>query len=313
MNKDNQNYIVENYPRISLIDEPMKKHSTFGVGGLAKVLLLPKKETEIVSILKYCNHKKIQTCFIGSGSNLLFSDEGFDGIIISLKKTFKNLEVFDNGHIIAGSGVILVKMVTKAISKNIKGLESLSGVPGTLGGALYMNAGAYGAEISNYFISAKFLNMDGEEKIITNKDVDFSYRKSNFPKDYILVEAEFKCNKGDIEEIVKNKSKFSKSRRESQPLQYRSAGSIFKNPSSDLAAGYLIDNAGLKGIKKGNAMISEKHANFIVNLGGASSNDVIHLIRLIKKEVDKKFKINLGLEIKLVGFKASLIKDICYV
>ena len=99
MNKDNQNYIVENYPSISLIDEPMKKHSTFGVGGLAKVLLLPKKETEIVSILKYCNHKKIQTCFIGSGSNLLFSDEGFDGVIISLKRAFKNLEISDNGNI----------------------------------------------------------------------------------------------------------------------------------------------------------------------------------------------------------------------
>jgi len=313
MNRKQQDYIVKTYPDITYVNEPMKKHSTFGIGGCAKIFLLPRNQSEIKKILKYSKENNIKIFFIGSGSNLLFSDEGFDGIIISLKKTFKNLEVFDNGHIIAGSGVILVKMVTKAISKNIKGLESLAGVPGTLGGALYMNAGAYGAEISNYFISAKFLNMDGEEKVITNKDVDFSYRKSNFPKDYILVEAEFKCNKGDIEEIVKNKSKFSKSRRESQPLQYRSAGSIFKNPSSDLAAGYLIDNAGLKGIKKGNAMISEKHANFIVNLGGASSNDVIHLIRLIKKEVDKKFKINLDLEVKLIGFKASLIKDICYV
>ena len=166
MNKDNQNYIVENYPSISLIDEPMKKHSTFGVGGLAKVLLLPKKETEIVSILKYCNHKKIQTCFIGSGSNLLFSDEGFDGVIISLKRAFKNLEISDNGNIRAGSGVILVKMVKEAIKKNIKGLESLSGVPGTLGGALYMNAGAYGAEISNYFISARLLDINGNKLTI---------------------------------------------------------------------------------------------------------------------------------------------------
>ena len=174
MNKDNQDYILKNYPNISFIDEPMKKHSTFGVGGLAKVLLLPRKEMEIVNILKYCNHKKIETCFIGSGSNLLFSDEGFDGVIISLKKAFKDLEVSDSGDIRVGSGVILVKMVREAIKKNIKGLESLSGVPGTLGGALYMNAGAYGAEISNYFVSAKLLDINGDKVVLTDKDVSFS-------------------------------------------------------------------------------------------------------------------------------------------
>jgi len=310
MNKDNQNYIVENYPRISLIDEPMKKHSTFGVGGLAKVLLLPKKETEIVSILKYCNHKKIQTCFIGSGSNLLFSDEGFDGVIISLKRAFKNLEISDNGNIRAGSGVILVKMVKEAIKKNIKGLESLSGVPGTLGGALYMNAGAYGAEISNYFISAKLLNTNGDKIILTSKDVNFSYRNSTFPDNHILVEASFKCEKGDMNKILTNKNKFSKSRRDNQPLRYRSAGSVFKNPSLETAAGYLIDQTGLKGIQKGGAMISKKHANFIINLGDASSKDIMYLIKLIRKEVMKKFKINLELEIKLLGFKEDILKDI---
>ena len=310
MNKDNQNYIVENYPSISLIDEPMKKHSTFGVGGLAKVLLLPKKETEIVSILKYCNHKKIQTCFIGSGSNLLFSDEGFDGVIISLKRAFKNLEISDNGNIKAGSGVILVKMVREAIKKNIKGLESLSGVPGTLGGALYMNAGAYGAEISNYFISANLLNTNGDKIVLTSKDVNFSYRNSTFPDNHILVEASFKCEKGDINKILTNKNKFSKSRRDNQPLRYRSAGSVFKNPSLETAAGYLIDQTGLKGIQKGGAMISKKHANFIINLGDASSKDIMYLIKLIRKEVMKKFKINLELEIKLLGFKKNILSDI---
>ena len=309
MNKDSQDYIMKNYPNISFINESMKKHSTFGVGGLAKVLLLPKKETEIVSILKYCNYKKIRTCFIGSGSNLLFSDEGFDGVIISLKKAFKNLEVSDNGDIRVGSGVILVKMVREAIKKNIKGLESLSGVPGTLGGALYMNAGAYGAEISNYFVSAKLLDINGDKVVLTSKDVSFSYRNSTFPNNHILVEASFKCEKGDIDKILANKNKFSKSRRDNQPLRYPSAGSVFKNPSLEIAAGYLIDQAGLKGIKKGGAMISEKHANFIVNLGDASSKDILYLIKLIKKRVLKKFKTNLELEIKLLGFKKNILKD----
>ena len=312
MNREQQDYIIRNYPDIAYMNEPMSKHSTFGIGGAAKIFLLPNNENEIKQVLKYSKKNKIKIFFAGSGSNVLFSDHGFDGIIISLKKTFKHLEIFDSGHIIAGSGVILVKMVTKAINKNIKGLESLAGVPGTLGGALYMNAGAYGSEISNYFISARFLNMDGEEKIITNQEAQFSYRKSSFPKDYILIEAEFKCNKGDITEIIKNKKQFSKSRKNSQPLQYRSAGSVFKNPSSKLAAGYLIDNAGLKGVKKGDAMISDKHANFIVNKGKASSDDVVYLIQLIRKKVSEKFKINLDLEIKLVGFNNKALEGMCY-
>tara|TARA_Y100000996_G_scaffold146007_2_gene112394 strand:+ start:490 stop:1431 length:942 start_codon:yes stop_codon:yes gene_type:complete len=313
MNANQQEYIMRNYPEIAYLNEPLKKHSTFGIGGYAKVFLLPNNKKQIKEILRYSKKNNIKIFFIGSGSNLLFSDDGFDGIIISLKKTFKNLEIDDSGRIVAGSGVILVKMVTKAINKNIKGLETLSGVPGTLGGALYMNAGAYGSEISNYFISAKFLNMNGDEFIITNKDVAFSYRKSNFPKDCILIEAEFNCKTGDSQKIKDNKNKFSKSRKNSQPLQYRSAGSVFKNPSSDIAAGYLIDQSGLKGTKMGDALISEKHANFIVNLGSASSEDVIYLIKLIKKKVLEKFKISLELEIKLIGFSESLIKDVCHV
>ena len=313
MNANQQDYIMRKYPEIAYLNEPLKKHSTFGIGGYAKVFLLPNNKQQIKEILRYSKKNNIKIFFIGSGSNLLFSDDGFDGIIISLKKTFKNLEIDESGRIVAGSGVILVKMVTKAINKNIKGLETLSGVPGTLGGALYMNAGAYGSEISNYFISAKFLDMNGDEFIIKNKDVAFSYRKSNFPKDCILTEAEFKCKIGDLGKIKENKNKFSKSRKNSQPLQYRSAGSIFKNPSSDMAAGYLIDQSGLKGTKKGDALISEKHANFIVNLGSASSEDVIYLIKLIKDKVLEKFKITLELEIKLIGFKESLVKEICHV
>ena len=310
MKREQQNYILEKFPTMAKIDEPMKKHSSFGIGGKAKILFLPQKKEDLKFILKYSVKNKIDTFFMGSGSNILMSDKGFDGILISLKRSFKNIVFNDNGEIVAGSGVMLRRMVKEAIDKNLKGLESLAGVPGTLGGALYMNAGAYGAEISNYFLSARIINMNGEEIELTKNDVKFSYRKSTFPKDCILIEARFKFDKGDIEKIKNNKNKFSNSRVENQPLNFRSAGSIFKNPSSSLAAGYLIDQAGLKGCRKGGAMISDKHANFIVNLGKAESSDVIYLIKKIQDKVFAEFNVNLNLEIKLVGFEKKVLIEL---
>ena len=310
MKIEQQNYILEKFPTMAKIDEPMKKHSSFGIGGKAKILFLPQKKEDLKFILKYSVKNKIDTFFMGSGSNILMSDKGFDGILISLKRSFKNIVFNNNGEIVAGSGVMLRRMVKEAIDKNLKGLESLAGVPGTLGGALYMNAGAYGAEISNYFLSARIINMNGEEIELTKNDVKFSYRKSTFPKDCILIEARFKFDKGDIEKIKNNKNKFSNSRVENQPLNFRSAGSIFKNPSSSLAAGYLIDQAGLKGCRRGGAMISDKHANFIVNLGKAESSDVIYLIKKIQDKVFAEFNVNLNLEIKLVGFEKKVLIEL---
>ena len=310
MNKEHQKYIKDNFSEISFINEPMKKHSTFGIGGNAKVFILPQKLIEIKNILKYSSKYDIKVIFTGSGSNLLVSDRGFDGIIISLKKTFKKLLFLDDGYIVVESGVMLGNMVKEAIKRNIEGFESLVGVPGTVGGALYMNAGAYGTEISKYFVSARVVNKKGEEKTLTKSDIQFFYRKSTFSKDDLLIEAKLKYKKGDIKKIEKMKKKFSDSRKNNQPLKFRSAGSIFKNPSTEVAAGYLIDKAGLKGVKKGNAMISPKHANFIVNLGKASSDDVLYLIRYIKREIAKEYKILLELEIKLIGFSENEIQGL---
>ena len=164
-----------------------------------------------------------------------------------------------------------------------------------------MNAGAFGAEISNNFISAKTVNENGEIKNYNKKQISFSYRKSSFPKNEILIKSTFRCIKGDSKKINIKKMQTSKDRKNKQPLKYRSAGSIFKNPKGEFSAGYLIDKTGLKGKKIGNAQMSEKHANFIINLGGAKSDDVMQLIKLIKIEVYNKFKINLELEIKLIG------------
>ena len=293
-----------------LFNEPLKKHTTFGVGGLASIFIYPSSIDDLKKILKYSFKNNIKIFFMGSGSNMLISDDGFNGIVICLRKSFKNFDYNDSFETIAGTGVMLGQMVRTLTKNSVKGLESLIGVPGTLGGALIMNAGAYGSEISNYLVSIKCITLEGNEKIYMKEDLEFSYRYSNIPKNEVVVEAKFQFQTGDINEIKINKDKASQSRRNNQPLQYRSAGSIFKNPKSGMAAGYLIDQARLKGLKKGDAEISTKHANFIINHGSATSENILDLIKIIKSEVYKKFKVKLDLEVKLMGFKKEQIEEI---
>lgn len=293
-----------------LINEPMKKHTTFGIGGPASAYIYPKDKQELISILRIANREKIQVFFTGSGTNLLVSDNGFDGIMISLSKTFKHLHISDTFEITAGSGVMLGHMVKEAIKKGIGGLESLIGVPGTVGGALVMNAGAYGGEISNYFVSATVITLTGEEIKYCTDEIEFGYRHSTFSNSEIIVETCFKCKPGDPEVIQKRRLISSTKRKTSQPLRFRSAGSIFKNPENGPPAGYLIDNVGLKGDKYGDAEVSPKHANFIVNHGNATAADVIYLIKKIRDKVMEKFNILLKLEIKLLGFDSTLQKSL---
>ena len=293
-----------------LIDESLKKHTTFGVGGLAPLFIYPSDINDLKIVLKYSFENKIKAFFIGSGSNLLISDNGFDGIVICLSKSFKNFEFDDSLKAKIGSGVMLGHIVRTLTKKSVKGLESLIGVPGTLGGALIMNAGAYGSEISNYLVSIRSLSLNGKERSYLKKDLNFSYRFSSIPKDEIIVEANFEFKTGDLNKINNQKKRVSQSRKLHQPLTYRSAGSIFKNPNSKLAAGYLIDKADLKGVRIGDAEISTKHANFIINHGQASSDNILELIKIIKREVLNKFKINLELEVKLMGFNDSELEGI---
>ena len=296
---------------IMTFNEPMASHTTFGIGGPAGCLVYPDNREELSELLQYANRENIPAFFTGSGSNILVWDDGFDGFVISLRKTFKRLIITENYQIIAESGVMLGTLVKDAIRANIGGLESLVGVPGTLGGALIMNAGAFGSEISNYFEEAKTMTLDGYMKTYTKNDVCFSYRHSTFPEDEMLIEATFNCHKGVPKNIQKDRKNASQGRKSNQPLKYRSAGSIFKNPSNKLAAGYLIDQAGLKGIQRGGACISKKHANFIINLGEATADDVFYLILLAKQKVDEKFDVKLELEVKLVGFPESMMNEIC--
>ena len=290
----------------------MADHTTFGIGGPASCLVYPDNREELAELLQYANEKNIPAFFIGSGSNILVWDEGVDGFVISLRKTFKRLTITENYQIVAESGVMLGTMVKEALRFHIGGMESLIGVPGTLGGALIMNAGAFGSEISNYFAEAQTMTLEGHMKTYTKNDVDFSYRHSTFPEDEILIEATFNCHKGVPEQIQVDRKNASQKRKLSQPLKYRSAGSIFKNPSDKLSAGYLIDQAGLKGTRRGGACISNKHANFIINLGEATAEDVFYLIHLAKQKVTEEFDINLELEVKLVGFPKAMMNEIYY-
>ena len=204
---------------------------------------------------------------------------------------------------------MLGTMVKEAIRAQICGLESLVGVPGTLGGALIMNAGAFGSEISNYFEEAKTMTLAGDIKNYSKREVIFSYRHSTFPKDEILIEATFKCKKGNPDLILKDRKTASEGRQSNQPLKFRSAGSIFKNPSDKLAAGYLIEKAGLKGKIQGGACISDKHANFIVNEGNATSENIEDLIEYVQEIVSSQFDVELETEVRIIGEKLSVKKE----
>ena len=202
---------------------------------------------------------------------------------------------------------MLGKMVKECTKRNLSGLESLIGVPGTLGGALIMNAGAFGGEISNYLEYVSVITMSGDEKKYQQKDIKFNYRNSSFSDNEILINANFKFIFSDQKTVSKNKLKASGGRKSSQPLRFRSAGSVFKNPSEG-AAGYFIDKAGLKGTKSGDAEISNVHANFFVNHGSATAKDVVRLINIARKKVYNEFGVMLELEIKTLGFAQGVIK-----
>ena len=291
-----------------LLNEPMSRHTSYGIGGPAGAYITPRDRDDLRRILHFADEQNIRVFFIGSGSNLLVADEGINGIVITLIKSFNKLEI-KGCHIYAETGVMLGHMVKHCIKQKLTGLETMVGVPGTLGGALMMNAGAFGSEISNCLKNVDVMTLTGEIKQYSVKDIDFNYRHSSFKKDEIIMSANFVLKKATKQEIMNKRAKASAGRKETQPLRFRSAGSLFKNPKKDVAAGYLIDKAGLKGTHRGDAEISEKHANFFVNHGKANAEDVVFLIRLARKTVEKKFGINLELEVKTLGFKPGIFES----
>jgi len=290
-----------------LWNEPMSRHTSYGIGGPARAFFFPANEDDLQMIFQTAHENNIQTYFIGSGSNLLVSDTGFDGFIISLTKHFRTL-IIEGTRVLTQGGTMMGHFVKECLKKNLKGIESLVGVPGTVGGALRMNAGAYGFEISNFLESVTVLTSAGEKKQYKKEDLTFSYRYSSLPNDEVILSAKFEFEKGHEEEIQALRAQASKKRKSTQPLRFRSAGSVFKNPPDAKPAGYLIEKAGVKGIRHGDAEISPKHANFILNHGKSSSEDIAWLIRLARKAVQEKFGVELELEIKTVGFPPDHFK-----
>jgi len=294
---------------LCLMNESLKKHTTYGIGGPADLMIFPKSKQDLIKVIEIINKNKIQLTILGSGSNVLVSDNGIRGAVISLKNSLKKIEVDDN-ILYAECGTMLGKIVKHAVKNNLIGLENLNGVPGTLGGALIMNAGAWGGEISENLIHVEVINSKSEIQKIQKKDLNFSYRQSSFNKDDILLSAKFNLKKADKDIIKENFIEAQSGRKKSQPLNKRSAGSLFKNPKNN-SAGKLLDEAGLKGFSIGDAKISEKHANFFINDGDATSKDMLMLIKKAHKEVKDKFNVNLSLEVKLMGFNEKEIEGLC--
>ena len=279
----------------------LKKYNTYGIGGISKYLVMPEDIDELSTLIKYLNKENIPWYVLGGGSNVILPDEDFDGVIIKLDKL--NRVVIDNDIITAEAGISLGMFVNTLLDHGFVNYAHLMGIPGTLGGAIVGNAGAYNVSIFDYLISVSIIDADGNKKILNKEDIKYDYRYTEFKgKNSIVVAASFKGIYGDVafarEQIQLNLEK----RRNTQPLEYKNAGSVFKNPP-EYSAGYLIEHAGLKGLTVGGAKVSEKHANFIINYDNATSRDIIKLIGIIKNTVEDKFNIELNLEQVIVKWE----------
>ena len=283
-----------------LINEELKKYTTFKVGGPCKALVIIKTEDLLIKVISLLKESKEDFFVIGNGSNLLISDEGFDGYVLKLEGDF--LDIKSKGEeIVAGAGAILSKVCIYAKEKGLSGLEFAYGIPGTVGGAIVMNAGAYDGEMSFVVSSVKMLDEKGIIKTFTNPEMEFSYRNSILKrKEFVVLNVTYKLTKKDENEILGKMNDFLERRRSKQPLNFPSAGSTFKRPKDNFA-GKLIMEAGLKGKRIGGACVSEKHAGFIVNDEGASAKDISDLMKVVIKEVKEKFDIELEPEVIKLG------------
>ncbi|MFH1564777.1 MAG: UDP-N-acetylmuramate dehydrogenase [bacterium] len=271
------------------------QHTTFRIGGPADFFVEVKNSDELVESVSWAKEKKIKYFILGGGSNVLFSDDGYKGLVIKIAS--KKIELVKNNLIIADAGANLSQLVKFSIKNNLNGLEWASGIYGTFGGAIFGNVGANGSCIADVVEEVEIF--DGKKiQIFKNKELNFKYRSSGIKNGSVIISAKLKLKKGDKQESEKLVKKYLKERSEKQPKGF-CAGSIFKNPKNS-SAGLLIEKCGLKGLKIGDAQISEQHANFIVNLDGAKAGDVLGLIERIKKEVEKKFGVKLKEELKII-------------
>ena len=286
------------------INEPMSKHTSFKIGGPAECFIKAQNIEQLKNILEYAKKENIKLTIIGNGSNILVSDQGIQGIVLKIDIEKLEEKIEDEKIILTvGSGVKLGALAQKCLKEEITGLEFASGIPGTIGGAIRMNAGAHGSEMKDIVKTVTYMDRNTEIHKITNEQAEFEYRKSLFVNsDYIILETEIQLKKGKLEEIKEKMEEYANYRKEKQPIEYPSAGSTFKR-GKDFITAKLIDEAGLKGYQIGGAQVSEKHAGFIINKGDATATDILNLIEYVKKEIHKKFDKNIELEVQVIGEK----------
>ena len=288
-----------------LKDEPMKEHTSFKVGGIADYFIKIENIDELKFLLKFVEKKKIPLTIVGNGTNLLVTDKGIRGIVVKIEMNgFRFEKNVDSVIFTAEAGLTLPKLAGIALKEEFAGLEFLSGIPGTIGGAIRMNAGAYGSEMKDVVLKTKYIDRKSLKiKTLDLKEHKFEYRNSIFSKkDYIILETTLKLSKGTKDEIKAKMDEYMKSRKEKQPLEFPNAGSTFKR-KGDIITAKLIDECGLKGVSVGDACVSEKHAGFIINKGKATASDILELIDKIKKVVKEKQNIDIELEVLVLGEK----------
>ena len=282
-----------------LFDAPMRQFTSIQVGGPADSILFPKDVEELKKVIRYARRRKIPFLILGRGTNLVVRDKGVRGWVISLTQGMKKIQM-DGGVVEAEAGLSLQRLVQFSNQKGLTGLEPFFGIPGTVGGGLAMNAGAWGAELKDVLLSVTLMKEDGEIVERSRSRLRFSYRGLAISPSWIILKGRFELKKGKKEEILERVRSYSEMRKKRQPLDYPSAGSIFKNPKEG-PAGKWIEEAGLKGFRLGQAMVSERHANFIINLGKATAEEVIRLMEFVEKKIYEEKGISLEREVKVVG------------
>ena len=284
-------------------NEPMKEHTSLKIGGPAEFFVQVNSVEELKELLQFCKNNKIQLTIVGNGSNLLVLDNGIKGIVI--KTELKQIQIKnineEKVEVIVDDGVKLGLLAQKLLKEEIAGFEELSGIPGTIGGAIAMNAGAHGKEIKDIVTEVTTIDYDGNIHVFTNEQSQFTYRHSKFlDEKYIILQVKLLLEKGKEEEIKSKMDEYAQYRKEKQPIEFPSAGSTFKR-GTDFITAKLIDDAGLKGYSIGGAKISDKHAGFVINTGNATAQDVLDLVKYVTDKVYEKFGKKIELEIKVLG------------
>lgn len=281
-------------------NEPLKNHNSFKIGGPALLYICPETEEQLKDILDHCKSFSVKTYILGNGTNVLFSDEGFDGAVISTTEKMNSIRKLSDNSFECDAGVPLSAVCNYALENSLTGFEPLFGIPGTVGGAVITNAGAYGGEISDVAVEVKHIDTEGNFGSFIGEEIDFSYRHSAYESNkYTITSVVFIAENGNKDEIKAKMADLISRRKEKQPLEFPSAGSTFKRPVGGYAAA-LIDQAGLKGTSVGDAQVSTKHTGFVINKGNATAKDVLDLIEIIKKKVYEFSGITLECEVRIV-------------